>query len=63
MAPKSASQVFRQLDEDGNGNKISREEYAQALVMMNIPKEISKVVTDSVFAKFDVNSDSGIDEK
>ncbi|KAL7545019.1 hypothetical protein ACHAWF_008387 [Thalassiosira exigua] len=59
---KTASDVFRQLDINGDGT-ISKSEYAQALKMMNIPKEIASITTEAVFSKFDANYDGGIDEK
>mmetsp|Transcript_32777 Transcript_32777/g.60412 ORF Transcript_32777/g.60412 Transcript_32777/m.60412 type:complete len:224 (-) Transcript_32777:77-748(-) len=61
-SPKTASDVFRQIDVNGDG-KISKSEYSQALQMMNIPKEIASITTEAVFSKFDANSDGGIDEK
>lgn len=59
---KSASDVFCQLDVNGNG-EISREEYLQVLHMMDIPKEIAQIATESVFTRFDSNKDGGIDKK
>ena len=61
-AKQTASEVFRSLDKDGNGT-IDKDEYRAALMQMNIPKAITEVVTESVFAKFDTNKDEGIDEK
>jgi|EP00670_Eutreptiella_braarudii_P020809 hypothetical protein len=54
--------VFRRIDKDKNGF-ISRQEYVEALKILNIPRDMALIVADSVFEKYDTDGNKGIDEQ